>query len=71
VSPTYPAAALRMGLGGTVKVIAVVASDGSVKKVEPIGGNPLFIEAAQNAISQWKYAAGGESRENVELHFTP
>lgn len=71
VSPQYPEAARRMGLGGTVRVVAVVASDGSVKKVEPVGGSPLLVQAAENAIAQWKYAPGAESQESVELHFTP
>ena len=55
----------------SVRVIAVVASDGNVKKVEPVGGSPLLVQAAENAIAQWKYAPGGETRETVELHFTP
>jgi len=71
VEPRYPVIAKRMNLSGTVKVVAVVAADGTVKKVEPVGGSPLLVEAAQTAISQWKYAPGGESRESVELHFTP
>lgn len=60
-----------MNLGGTVKVVAVVAPDGSVKKVDPVGGSPILVQAAQSAISQWKYAPGSESKETVELHFTP
>jgi outer membrane biosynthesis protein TonB len=71
VNPSYPVPALRMNLGGTVKVVALVAADGSVKKVEPVGGPPILIQAAQNAVAQWKYAPGSESRETVELHFTP
>ena len=71
VSPLYPAAAKRMGLGGTVRVVAAVGTDGSVKKVEPIGGSPLLVQAAETAISQWKYVPGAESQEIVELHFTP
>jgi len=71
VEPRYPEEAKRLNLGGTVKVIAVVASDGIVKKVEPVGGSPLLVQAAEGAISQWKYAPGSESRETVELHFTP
>src|SRR5450432_4135209 len=71
VDPQYPQVAKRMNLGGTVKVVAVVAADGSVKKVEPVGGSPLLVQAAQNAITQWKFAPGAESRETVELHFTP
>jgi membrane protein involved in colicin uptake len=54
-----------------VKVVAVVGTDGSVKKVEPVGGSPILMQAAQTAITQWKYAPGSESQESVELHFTP
>lgn len=71
VSPQYPEMAKKMNLGGTVKVVALVATDGNVKKVEPVGGSPLLVQAAQVAISQWKYSPGPESRESIELHFTP
>jgi TonB family protein len=71
VDPLYPEVAKRMNLGGVVKVVAVVAADGNVKKVEPVGGSPLLVQAAENAIAQWKFAPGPESREPVELHFTP
>ncbi len=71
VAPQYPEAARKIGLGGTVKAIAQVGSDGKVKKVEAVGGSPLLVQAAENAIAKWKYAPGGESQETVELHFTP
>ena len=71
VDPQYPQLARNMNLGGTVKVVAVVAPDGSVKKVEPVGGSPILVQAAENAVTQWKFAPGAESRETVELHFTP
>ena len=71
VDPQYPQVAKRMNLGGTVKVVAVVAADGSVKKVEAVGGSPLLVQAAENAVVQWRFAPGAESREPVELHFNP
>ncbi len=71
VDPRYPEVARRMNLGGTVKVVADVAPDGNVKKVEPVGGSPILVEAAESAVSQWKFAPGAESKEVVELHFTP
>ena len=71
VAPHYPEAARRIGLGGTVKAVAVVGSDGKVKKVEAVGGSPLLVQAAQSAIAQWKFAPGTETQEAVELHFTP
>lgn len=72
VEPRYPEVARKMNLGGTVKLVAIVAPDGKVTKVEPMGGSPILVEAAQSAITQWKFApAGGESKETVELHFAP
>ncbi len=70
--PLYPEVARRMKLSGTVRVLAVVAPDGTVKSVEPVGGSPLLIKASQDAILKWKFApTGAESKESVELHFNP
>ena len=69
--PVYPDVAKRINLAGTVKVIAVVAGDGDVKSVEPMGGSPLLLKAAEEAVLKWKFAPGGESRETVEIRFTP
>jgi len=60
-----------MNLGGTVKVVAVVAPDGDVKSVEPKGGSPILLKAAEDAVSKWKFATGGESREIIEVRFAP
>ncbi len=67
----YPDIAKRMNLSGTVKVIAVVAADGEVKSVKPVGGSPVLLKAAEDAIAKWKFAPGTESKETVELHFNP
>ncbi|HLV85407.1 MAG TPA: energy transducer TonB [Candidatus Sulfotelmatobacter sp.] len=72
VSPLYPSVAKRMNLAGTVKLVAVVGPDGKVKTVESVGGSPLLIQAARDAVTKWKYApAASESRESVEFHFNP
>ena len=70
-APIYPEMARKIGLGGTVKVVAVIATDGDVKSVEPVGGSPLLIKAAEDAVAKWKFAPGAESRQTVELHFNP
>jgi len=69
--PAYPEIARKMNLGGTVKVVAVVAADGGVTKVEPVGGSPVLLRAAETAVAQWKFVPGAESKEIVELRFTP
>lgn len=71
LTPSYPEIAKRMSLGGTVRVVAVVAADGDVKSVEPKGGSPILLKAAEDAVAKWKFASGGESREIIEVRFAP
>jgi TonB family protein len=72
IDPDYPEMARRANLVGTVKIYAVVAPDGTVKSVEPVGGSPLLVQSSEKAILQWKFApASGESKELVELRFHP
>jgi outer membrane biosynthesis protein TonB len=61
-----------MNLVGTVKVLATVAPDGTVKSVQPMGGSPVLIQSASDAVSKWKFSpASAESKELIELHFDP
>lgn len=70
VKPEYPELARRLNISGTVKVGVVIAPDGSVKSTKVVGGNPVLIVAAQDAVRKWKYTpASGESTELVELKF--
>lgn len=72
VEPLYPEMAKKVNLIGTVKMLAVVAPDGNVKTVQPVGGSPILVQAAQYAILKWKFApASAESKELVEIHFRP
>lgn len=71
VNPAYPALAKRMSITGTVKVEVVVAANGSVKSTKVIGGHPLLIEPAIDAVKQWKYEpAAAETTSMVVFHFT-
>jgi|SRR5882672_7192547 len=70
VNPAYPDLARRMHLSGIVKVRATITPNGSVKSVEPVGGNPVLLKAAQEAVTNWKFATGpDETREVIELRF--
>lgn len=72
VSPTYPEFARKLQLSGTVRLMAAVAGGGRVLDTEVIGGNPVFVTAAQEAAKQWIFEpAGGESRELIVFVFTP
>lgn len=72
VQPQYPALAQRMSMKGTVKLEIVVQPDGSVKSMETKGGHPLLVQAARDAIQQWKWqAASHETVETIEVRFNP
>jgi TonB family protein len=72
VVPAYPELARSANISGTVRLLVMVAPNGAVKSVQPVGGNPVLIKAAQDAVTNWKFApAPEETREPVELHFTP
>jgi TonB family protein len=70
IAPVYPELARHMSITGAVRIIATVAPNGSVKSIEPVGGNPVLLKAAQEAVMNWKYAAGPtETKELIELRF--
>jgi TonB family protein len=62
VIPTYPEVFKGRGIYGTVHVKLQVDTDGTVKSIEVLGGNPIFAEAATKAIKQWHYSASGKER---------
>ena len=72
VAVTYPKLAQQMRLRGTVKVSATVAPTGKVVKTEVIGGSPVFVPYALNAVSLLKWEPGPkETTEIVEIDFVP
>jgi TonB family protein len=72
VTPTYPELARRTRLSGVVKLVVVVAPNGSVESSEPKGGNPVLIVAAAAAAKEWKFTpASKETRQTIEFQFTP
>ncbi len=72
VEPEYPRIARDLHLGGTVKVEALVAPNGTVKTISVRGGPPILTNAAAQAVRKWKWTpASHETREPVELKFKP
>jgi TonB family protein len=72
VTPLYPEVARRMNIAGNVRLAVVVAPNGTVKSSMPIGGHPLLVSAAMDAMKRWKFEPGPtESRGVVEFKFNP
>jgi protein TonB len=55
VAPTYPLLAQQARIGAIVILEATVATDGRVQTVTVLRGQPLFDEAAMDAVRQWRY----------------
>jgi TonB family protein len=72
IAPVYPDLAKRMHITGVVKVEVAVRANGSVKSTKVLGGNPVLIESATDAVRKWKFeAATAESTEVLQLTFDP
>lgn len=70
VEPVYPPLAQKMNLQGVVKVEVTIGSDGTVKSVKTLGGNPVLSQAVEDAVKQWKYLSGpGETKKVLQFKF--
>ncbi len=72
VAPVYPEIARRMNISGTVRLVVVVAPNGTVKSTKVLGGHPLLVSAAEEAVKKWKFEpAPSEDSGVVEFTFKP
>ena len=67
VAPQYPPEAGRARIEGTVVLLAVIGTDGSVKDVKVMNGLPIFAQAAIDAVKQWRYKPYLVDGEPVEV----
>ena len=72
VPATYPDLARRSHIVGVVKLRVVIAPTGHVKETTVIGGNPVLVKPAIDAVKQWEFeAAKEETTEVVAITFQP
>lgn len=55
VEPVYPRTAAIIRLHGLVRLQAIIATDGTIQSLKVIEGPPLLIDAAREAVRQWRY----------------
>ena len=67
VQPQYPAIARTIHLSGTVYLRAIISTDGTVRQLEVISGNPLLANPALQAVRQWRYQPTRLNGEPVEV----
>jgi protein TonB len=55
VQPVYPGIAKLARVQGTVILQAMIARDGTIQSLRAVSGSPLLIQAALDAVRQWRY----------------
>lgn len=67
VEPVYPALPKQIHKEGRVELHARIATDGSIRSLEVISGDPLFFESALEAVRQWRYRPTILNGQPVEI----
>ena len=68
LAPTY----VSSGVGGkpTVEFTAVISKEGNIENLQLVRGHPLLVNAAKEAVLQWKYKPTLLNGEPVEVDTT-
>jgi TonB family protein len=70
VVPAYPVVARNAHITGKVKIEAVIAADGHVASTKVVGGSPVLVNAAEEALQKWRFEAGpSDTTEVIEFEF--
>ena len=67
VQPDYPEIAKLMRLSGTVRLRAIIGTDGAVQQLEVLSGNPILARAAKSAVREWRYEPTRLNGQPVEV----
>jgi TonB family protein len=68
--PDYPPIAKQLKITGKVKIEATISPDGRVVATHVVGGSPVLVGAASDALKKWRYEPGPkETTEIVEFDF--
>jgi periplasmic protein TonB len=55
VQPVYPAMARAARVQGAVPLRAIISRSGAIENLQVVGGHPLLVKAAIDAVRQWRY----------------
>jgi len=67
VEPIYPDLPKQIHKEGRVELHARIATDGSIQSLEVVGGDPMFIQSALEAVRQWRYRPTILNGQPVEI----
>lgn len=55
VLPEYPPIARSARISGVVRLVGIIAKDGTIRNLQLVSGHPLLARAAMDAVRQWVY----------------
>jgi periplasmic protein TonB len=55
VDPAYPSTAKIARIQGRVVLSAIISKEGTIENVKVLAGHPLLVQAAEDAVKQWRY----------------
>ncbi len=67
VQPVYPQLAKTTHVEGTVEFTATISKQGLIENLELVRGHPLLVNAAREAILQWRYRPTLLNGEPIEV----
>ncbi|HZU24337.1 MAG TPA: energy transducer TonB [Bryobacteraceae bacterium] len=67
VMPVYPAIARTARIQGTVELLGVISKDGTIESLRVVSGHPMLVQAALDAVRQWRYRPTTLNGEPVEV----
>jgi protein TonB len=67
VQPVYPPLARAARIQGSVVLAAVIGKDGTMENLKLISGQPMLVQAALQAVSQWRYRPYILNGESIEV----
>lgn len=76
VMPVYPPLARAARIQGAVIFTAIIGRDGVIGNLQFVSGHPLLVQAATDAVRQWRYrptqlnGAPVEVITNIQVNFT-
>jgi protein TonB len=70
VAPIYPPIAKAARVQGTVVLRGIISTTGEISELSVVGGPPMLISAAMDAVKQWRYSPYRVNGQPVEVETT-
>ena len=70
IEPQYPQMAKIAHIQGDVILAATISKSGVIENLHSVSGHPILVQAAMEAVKQWKYKPYLLNGEPVEVETT-